>query len=156
MNIVKLIAIFISSLIMIYFIVKAIIEPPFEKLNREYINLIDYAIDEAEDLERRDYYRDGDFRIESVFPTKNRRSVYSLDEKYWVFWTGVVSLDSGAKYFYTPTYSRLIVVNRDTNEILSNKIFFRDVTNAKIIDGYIYFVYSSFANYKLGRYKLND
>jgi len=43
--------------------------------------------------------------------------------------------------FATPNYTRLLVINRETHEIYRKKLFFKNVTNARIKGDEIYFRY---------------
>lgn len=152
----RLVLIIIIASIVAYFLIRIIIEPSFKVVNSDSLEMETYAIDELEDRERVKSYRNGRFRIESIYPTKNRRTLYFQNNEYWVFWTGVVSLDAGVKFFYTPRYSRILIVDRETKEMVSNKLFLRRITNASIQDGYVYFVYAGWTGYNLGRFKLNE
>ena len=153
---IKLIALLIAGLMAVYFVAKAIIESPFEKLDRNAIDITNYEFeDPTQDGVSEEYLLSG-IKFREIYPTENNFIIKYYDEEYWVFWTGVQRFEDGLKVFVIPNYSRLIVVDRNTNQILSNKLFFKDATNAKVIDGYVYFVYQSFLKTKLGRYKLND
>lgn len=153
---IKLIGMIVAGLVVVYFIARVVIEPSFEKLDRDAVDIPNYRYDDPTQKGISDAYQNSGLDFREIYTTDNRFLVTYYDDHYWVFWTGVVDLDDGLKFIYTPKYSRLIVVDRETNEIISSKLFLRDVTNAKIIDGYIYFVYASFASYKLGRYYLKD
>ncbi|MTI88901.1 MAG: hypothetical protein FH748_13150 [Balneolaceae bacterium] len=152
----KLVALVVVGLVVVYFLARTIIEPSFEKLDRNAVDIPDYVYSDPSQKGISEAYQNSGIDFREIYPTDNRFLLYYYDDNYWIFWTGVVDLDDGLKFIYTPKYSRLIVTDRNTNEIISSKLFLRDVTNAKIIDGYVYFVYASFANYKLGRYKLNE
>lgn len=152
----KFLVLIIVGLVAYYFVVQAIVEPSFEKIDREEFDIPNYRYDDPSQKGITEAYQNSGIDFREIYPTDNRFLVKYYDDDYWSFWTGVVNLDDGLKFIYTPTYSRLIVIDRDTNEIVSNKLFLREVTNAKIIDGYVYFVYASFAKYKIGRYKLNE
>jgi len=151
---VKLIGLIIAGLVGVYFVAKAIVESPFEKLERNAIDIPDNWYDDPSQKGASEAYQNSDINFRELYPTENNFMVEYYDEEYWVFWTGVQTFEDGFKVFIIPNYSRLIVVDRNTNEILSNKLFFKETTNVKVIDGYVYFVYQSFLKTKLGRYKL--
>lgn len=156
MDKIKLIVIIIAGLVAAYFIIRMIIEPSYEILERSSISLPDYNYEDPSQKGISEEYQKSDFNFKEVYPTDNRFLLYHYDKDYWIIWTGVVDLDDGLKFIYTPRHSRLVVIDRKTNEVVSDKLFLRRVTNAKIVDGYIYFVYASLTGYKLGRYNLTD
>lgn len=150
----KLILISIIVLIAMYLIVRSIIETPFEKLPRDYFTITDYRYDDPSQVGISEAYQESGIDFREIYDTENRFLLHFYDSDSWIFWTGVQDLDDGLKFLYTPHYSRLVTVDRNTKQIISNSLFLRNVTNSKIHDGYVYFVYSSWTGYKLGRYKL--
>lgn len=149
----KLILIIITSLIIAYFIIRMIIEPSFEVLERNSIDLPDYNYEDPSQKGISEEYQKSDFNFKEVYPTDNRFLLYHYDKDYWVIWTGVVDFDDGLKFIYTPRYSKLVIIDRKTKEVVSDKLFLRRVTNAKIVDDYVYFVYASWTGYKVGKFK---
>ena len=136
--------------------VKNLFESGFERLDRDYIDLPDYpALHRDPHLKEMypEIQKDGIDFTEVYTSLSNRYLARYYNSTFWVVSTGVATIDDGTRFFYLPTYSRLLVIDRDSREVVVNKFFFRYVTNATIKDGYIYFVYSFFHTYKLGRFK---
>lgn len=151
----KWILLIIGSLIASYFIIRVIIEPSFEKLERDSISLPDYNYEDPSQKDISEEYQKSDFKFKDVYPTDNRFLLRYYDDDYWIIWTGVIDLlDDGLKFIYT-RHSRLVIIDRETKEIVSNTLFLRRVTNAKIVNGYVYFVYAGWTGYKLGRFEFS-
>ena len=138
--------------------VKNLFESGFERLDSDYIDLLDYPtsykVPHLKEMHP-DIRKDGIDFTEVYTSWSNRFIPKYYNDKFWVVTTGVAAIDDGVQFFYLPTYSRILVIDRDSREVVVNKFFFRYVSNVTIKDGYIYFRYRFFHTYKLGRFKFD-
>jgi hypothetical protein len=60
---------------------------------------------------------------------------------YWLVVAGHNTLDDGVFFFLTPTFTQVLIIDRASEKIVDKKLFFRDLTNARIINNELYFRY---------------
>jgi hypothetical protein len=125
----------IVGLILIIWIVTLVAEDDFEKLDRDYINISKFP-DFDHDPHLSTIYdtlqKDG-INFEEIYTSLSNRFIATYyNSKYWVVRTGVTTIDDGLIFFFVPTYSRILVIDRETKKIVVNKLFFKKITNTVI------------------------
>ena len=119
-------------------------ESDFEKIDKEAIELSKWSYQNPDRKALTETVRSSGIanRMKDIYPSLSERYRYpSFNEKYFVVLTGYNTLDDGIWFFATPTYTRVLVVDRNTEEVVENKIFFKYLTNAKISGDELYFRY---------------
>ena len=141
-----------AGAILFWGILKVFVEDDFEKLDQEYLdipNLADYDND-PHLINMFDEIQEDGIKFKDVYSSLSNRFIPTYyNDKYWVVKTGVTTIDDGIKVFFLPTYTRIIVIERQTKEIVINKLFFKQITNAVLKDGYIYFRYNHMLTWEL-------
>ena len=136
-------------------------ESDFEKIDKEAIELSKWSYQNSDRDELSEAIQSSGIanRIKDIYPSLSERYRYpSFNEKYFIVLTGYNTLDDGLWFFATPTYTRVLIVDRNTEEVVENKLFFKDLTNAKLIDNELYFRYDGPIIWELATnfYKLEE
>lgn len=138
----KSIIFLIGSLIVGYIGMKFFIESDFDKLDKNETDLPKWSNDNVDKDSFREALKISNISIQEIYSSLSERfSFYSHNEEYFVVGTSYNTLDDGLWFFATPTYTRLLVINRETHKIYRKKLFFKNVTNARIKGDEIYFRY---------------
>jgi len=84
--------------------------------------------------------------------------VTDITDSTFITLSGNVTFESGLRYLLLPNYSRLMLIEKETLEILLDLKIDEHISNATLIDGYIYFWYrtdkDNRVSYSLGRVKI--
>ncbi|RNC83169.1 MAG: hypothetical protein ED557_10685 [Balneola sp.] len=129
-----------------YLVLKLVLESGFEKLDKDAITLSEWSYQnpDQDDLSEAIQSTGIAKRMKDIYPSLSERYQYtSFNEKYFVVLTGYNTLDDGIWFFATPTYTRVLIVDRNTEKVVLRKLFFKDLTNAKLIDDELYFRYDN-------------
>ncbi len=79
-----------------------------------------------------------------------------IDDNYIGVTSGVRAIDDGIKFFFLPTYSNLIVIEKISHEIVFQRRVFDEVYRFKKIGSEIYFKYGKYPDYKYGYFDFNS
>lgn len=93
-----------------------------------------------------------------VFQFSTKLKSTHLSDKYVIFTDGNTGIEDGfIRYLFRPKYSRLNTFNRETFELIDQRVVLGVLRNVIIIDEYVYF---HVANYRdegfYGRFKLSN
>ncbi|MEO9886912.1 MAG: hypothetical protein ABJR05_09710 [Balneola sp.] len=84
--------------------------------------------------------------------------ITDISDSTFITISGNVTFESGLRYLLLPNYSRLMLIEKETLEILLDLKIDEHISNATLIDGYIYFWYrtdkDNRVSYSLGRVKI--
>ncbi len=119
-------------------------ESDFEKLNTKSIDLPEWSYQNSDQDELSEAIQSSGIasKMKSIYSSLSENYYYpSFTDKYWVVLTRYNTLDDGLWFFATPTYTRVLIIDRSTEEIVSKKLVFKNITNAKIVGGDLYFRY---------------
>lgn len=144
MNIHKIFFAVLVSIVVVFLAIKLFWESDFEKLHNDSIDLPkwSYQNSDRDDLSEAIQSSGIASRMKDIYQSLSERYRYpSFNEKYFVVLTGYNTLDDGLWFFATPTYTRVLIIDRSTEEVIVNKLFFKDLTNAKLIGNELYFRY---------------
>lgn len=101
-------------------------ESDFEKLDNNSIALPEWSYQNPDRDELSEAIQSSGIasKMNSIYSSLSENYYYpSFTDKYWVVLTGYNTLDDGLWFFLTPTYTRVLVVDRNTQEIVANKPF---------------------------------
>jgi len=144
MNYYKIIFVALGIILVGFLTLKFFMESDFEKIDKEAIELSKWSYQNPDRKALTETVRSSGIanRMKDIYPSLSERYRYpSFNEKYFVVLTGYNTLDDGIWFFATPTYTRVLIVDRNSEEVVENKIFFKDLTNAKISGDELYFRY---------------
>ncbi|MEQ8578945.1 MAG: hypothetical protein RIC57_14915 [Balneola sp.] len=141
--------------------------PPLE----EEFDFTTYWQDEARDsltvsgieveqgLNKPNYYEIRDAETQKRITYPYLFLITDITDSTFITISGNVTFESGLKYLLLPNYSRLMLIEKETLEILLDLKIDEHISNAKVIDDHIYFWYRTDQGYKvaysLGRVKIN-
>lgn len=91
---------------------------------------------------------------EQTFP--NVVFIKYFDENYIGLITGLPTFDAGWRYLIFPTYSDLVILNRNNLEILFRKRVNEAVSDLNLQNGYVYFEYGEYPDLKYGRFSFSE
>jgi hypothetical protein len=77
-------------------------------------------------------------------------------ENYIGLITGLPTFDAGWKYLIFPTYSDLVILNRDNLEVLFRKRVYESVSDLNLKNGYVYFEYGEYPDLQYGRFPFSE
>ena len=146
----------ILSAIILFSVIRITIEADYEKLKSDKINIPAFEQYDFRKKLHQEIEQDSIDFTEIYSSLSNRFIPTDFTENYWIVTTGVTAIDDGpVLYFTIPTYTRILVIKRGTEEIVVNKFFNFHVTNAKLKGSYVYFIYNSkwSEEYQQGRFK---
>lgn len=78
-----------------------------------------------------------------------------VDEEYIGIVSGLRTFDAGWQYLVRPTFSDLIVLNKQDLSIVFKRRIYNRVSDMKIIENRLYFKYGKYPNFKYGFYTFN-
>jgi len=125
-----------------FYVVKWIIEPSYNIIDKDAIELSDYKnsdelVRDLETLQRESF----DYK-KIINGGNNHVLLVDVNEEYVIGWTGIQGLDDGLKFFVVPNYSTLYVINRKSKTVDYKFTFIETVTNATVNNGKLYMVFN--------------
>ena len=123
---------------------KLLLESDFKKIDKEAIELPKWSYQNSDRNDLSEAIQSSGIanRMKDIYPSLSENYYYpSFNKKYCVVLTRYNTLDDGLWFFATPTYTRVLIIGRNTEEVVENKLFFKNLTNAKLIGNDLYFRY---------------
>jgi len=125
-----------------YLSLKLFWESDFKKIDKNTIDLPKWSNDNSDTDEMYDALSVSKIPITEIYSSLSGRFIfYSFTKDYWIVGTSYNTLDDGIWFFATPTYTRVLIIDRNTEEVIESKLFFKNLTNAKLIGNELYFRY---------------
>jgi hypothetical protein len=138
----KVIFSLLVTLIAGYFGTKFFLESDFEKLDKTELDLPKWSNDNSGNDSLYKAIQEEEVSIKDIYSSLSERYIfYSHTDDYFIVGTGYNTLDDGLWFFATPTYTRLLVIEKETHKVYKKILLFKNITNAKLIEGEIYFRY---------------
>ncbi len=82
--------------------------------------------------------------------------IMDLTENYMAIRTGISTIDAGWKYYFVPTYSKIIILDKEDLDVIFNKTVSDRVDMISIQNDYIYFSYGTHPNLDYARFPFSE